>query len=126
MLGHELALAIAASHDLVLLDMTLALPVIYFNQGFAKANKITKELGTGTVACGSEFQKHSLDFITHYRDILQCTRSDKAFAGLPKYATRREVGEKVGWPSPDDRLTVWLGWCFSSFAYLPGESSKWW
>lgn len=111
MLGHELELAIAAPHDLVLLDMTLALPVIYFNQAFAKANEITRELGAETVACVSEFQKNGLDFITHYRDVLQCPRSDKAYAGLPKYATRREIGEKVGWPSHhDDRslLTMLL------------------
>ena len=111
MLGHELELAIAAPHDLVLLDMTLSLPVIYFNQAFAKANEIRRELGPDAVACVSEFQHHGLAFLKHYRDILRCSRSDKAFAGLPKYATRREIGEKVGWPSHhDDRslLTMLL------------------
>jgi len=62
MLGRELELAIAAPHDLVLLDMTLALPVIYFNQAFAKVNEITKELVpfqfnefyfAGFVCCGT-------------------------------------------------------------------------
>jgi hypothetical protein len=111
MLGRELELAVAAPHDLVLLDMTLALPVIYFNQAFAKASEITKELGADAVACVSEFQRHGLDFVRHYRDILKCPRSDKAYAGLPKYATRREVGERAGWPSHhDDRslLTMLL------------------
>ena len=111
MLGHELELAVAAPHDLVLLDMTLALPVIYFNQAFGKANEISRELGVGAVACVSEFQQHGLEFIKHYRDILKCPRSDKAYAGLPKYATRREIGEKAGWPSRhDDRslLTMLL------------------
>lgn len=111
MLGYELELAVAAPHDLVLLDMTLSLPVIYFNQAFAKANEITNALGVGAVTCVSEFQQHGHDFIKHYCDILKCTRSDKAYAGLPKYATRREVGEKAGWPSHhDDRslLTMLL------------------
>ena len=111
MLGHELELAVAAPHDLVLLDMTLSLPVIYFNQAFGKANEISHELGVGAVACVSEFQQHGLEFIKHYRDILKCPRSDKAYAGLPKYATRREIGEKAGWPSRhDDRslLTMLL------------------
>jgi len=111
MLGGELELAVAAPHDLVLLDMTMALPVIYFNQAFAKANEISRELGADAVACVREFQQHGLDFVEHYRDILKCPRSDKAYAGLPKYATRREVGEKAGWPSHhDDRslLTMLL------------------
>lgn len=32
MLGRELLLAAQAPHDLVMLDMTLTLPIIYFNQ----------------------------------------------------------------------------------------------
>ncbi len=111
MLGRELELAVGAPHDLVLLDMTLSLPVIYFNQAFAKANEIHRKLGDDSVACVDEFQRHGLEFIKHYHEILQCSRSDKAFAGLPKYATRREIGEKAGWPSHhDDRslLTMLL------------------
>lgn len=109
MLGYELELAVAAPHDLVLLDMTLALPVIYFNQAFAKANAISKELGVGAVACVAEFQRHGLEFIRYYRDIVTCPRSDKAYVGLPKYATRRELGEKAGWPSHhDDRSLLTL------------------
>jgi len=109
MLGRELELAVAAPHDLVLLDMTLSLPVIYFNQAFAKAREITNELGAGAVACVSEFQQCGLEFLTHYRDILKCPRSDKAYVGLPKYATRREIGERAGWPSHhDDRSLLTL------------------
>ena len=111
MLGYELELATAAPHDLVLLDMTLALPVIHFNQAFAKTAAITKELGGGAITCVNEFQQRGLQFLTHYCDILKCSRSDKAYAGLPKYATRREIGEKVGWSANyDDRslLTMLL------------------
>jgi len=111
MLGYELELAAVAPHDLVALDMTLALPVIYFNQAFAKVAEIAKALGTDAIICAGEFQRHSLQFLTHYRDILKCARTDKAYAGLPKYSTRREIGKKVGWPSTyDDRslLTMLL------------------
>jgi hypothetical protein len=111
MLGRELELAIGAPHDLVLLDMTLSLPVIYFNQAFAKAHEITGKLGATALACVDEFQRRALEFIEHYRDVLRCPRSDKAYAGLPKYATRREIGERAGWPSHhDDRslLTMLL------------------
>jgi len=111
MLGHELELATAAPHDLVLLDMTLALPVIYFNQAFGKAREIVNEMGRNAIACVDEFEQHGLSFLKHYRDILKCPRSDKAYVGLPKYATRREIGERAGWPAHhDDRslLTVLL------------------
>lgn len=111
MLGRELELAVGAPHDLVLLDMTLSLPVIYFNQAFAKVAEIVRDLGAGAVACATEFRSHGLEFIKHYRDILKCPRSDKAYAGLPKYATRREIGAQAGWPSHhDDRslLTMLL------------------
>jgi len=109
MLGHELELATAAPHDLVLLDMTLSLPVIYFNQAFAKAREIANEMGSGAIACVDEFERQGLSVLKHYRDILRCPRSDKAYIGLPKYATRREVGEKAGWPAHyDDRSLLTL------------------
>lgn len=40
MLGHEIALAVKAPHDVVMLDGTLTLPVIYFNQALHKASEI--------------------------------------------------------------------------------------
>ena len=39
MLGEELRLVTAAPHDLVMLDGTLTLPIIYFNQAFGKASQ---------------------------------------------------------------------------------------
>lgn len=111
MLGRELELAVSAPHALVLLDMTVALPVIYFNQAFSRAYEITKELGKDSIDCVREFRENGLEFLKHYRDILQCSRSDKAYIGLPKYVTRREIGEKAGWPSfHNDRslLTILL------------------
>lgn len=109
MLGRELELAVTAPHDLVLLDMTLALPDIYFNQAFSKANEIRKALGAEAITCVKEFWQHGLEFLGHYRDVLQCPRSDKAYVGLPKYATRREIGKKTGWPSHhDDRSLLTL------------------
>lgn len=118
MLGRELELAVTAPHDLVLLDMTLALPVIYFNQAFAKAAEITRALGPSAITCVKEFQQHGLEFIKYYQGILKCPRSDKAYAGLPKYATRREIGEKTRWPSHhDDRSLLTL-------LLRPGEFTK--
>lgn len=105
MLGSELTLAVQAPHDLILFDGTLTLPTIYFNQAFSKSAEASE------LACSREFQAKGLTFLNAYLTILQSRRSDKNFAGLPKYSTRREVGQRLNWPSlQDDRglLTLLL------------------
>lgn len=112
MLGEELCLATAAPHDLVMLDGTLTLPVIYFNQGLNKAPETTR------LRCSNELIDHSLRYLEAYRVIVRSERSDKQYVALPKYSTRREIGKEVGWPDGfDDRgmLTLLLN---------PGELTK--
>lgn len=112
MLGRELLLAIEAPHNLVMLDSTMALPIIYFNQalnGFAD---------TKALQCHNEFREHSHEYVAAYRTILESPRTDKNFVALPKYSTRREIGNCVGWSGEhDDRglLTMLL---------RPGELTK--
>jgi hypothetical protein len=105
MLGFELELAARAPHDLVMLDGTLTLPVIYFNQALTGAVE-APELG-----CSREFQTNATNFLDAYLSILRAERSDKNYVGLPKYSTRREVGQMLKWPTHhDDRglLTLLL------------------
>ncbi|MGA4643452.1 DNA double-strand break repair nuclease NurA [Limisphaera sp. 4302-co] len=105
MLGEELRLATAAPHDVVMLDGTLTLPVIYFNQALNKAPD-TKDL-----RCSAHFLEHCLEYLTAYLEILCSKRSDKQYIALPKYSTRREIGTRLGWPADhDDRglLTLLL------------------
>lgn len=112
MLGRELELAIGAPHDLVILDGTLTLPVIYFNQALNSA-PYSAELKTA-----KEFMDNVELFLTAYRNLLLLSRNDKQIVSLPKYSTRREVGKKIGWPdNMDDRglLTLVLN---------PGELTK--
>lgn len=96
MLGEELVLGCKAPHDLVLLDCTLTLPIIYLNQGISAAGK-QKHLGVA---------KHLLDNATNYlrayRNILESNRPDHQIGGLPKYSTRREIGQCLGWPTTHD------------------------
>ncbi|MFT4036659.1 MAG: DNA double-strand break repair nuclease NurA [Thermomicrobiales bacterium] len=105
MLGRELCLAVEAPHDLVLLDMTLTLPIIYFNQAInAVVNSSAK--------CATEFSSHVNEYLMAYADILVSARSDHYFAGFPKYSTRREICDLLGWQGPyDDRglLSLVLG-----------------
>lgn len=112
MLGEELRLATAVPHDLVMLDGTLTLPVIYFNQGLNKAPE------TVDLRCSREFIEQCLQYIEAYRVILRNERSDKQYVALPKYSTRREIGREVCWPHGyNDRgmLTLLLN---------PGELTK--
>src|SRR5208337_2329962 len=71
MLGKELILATSAPHDLVLLDQTFTLPIIYFNQALNQAPDCP-ELG-----CSQEFMEHCLEYLSAYRIILRPQRSDK-------------------------------------------------
>lgn len=105
MLGEELRLATAAPHDLVMIDGTLTLPVIYFNQALNKAPDTTG------LRSSKEFLERCLDYLTAYLVVLRSERSDRQYIALPKYSTRREIGRQLSWPpSHDDRgmLTLLL------------------
>ena len=99
MIGMELVLAQQAPHELVLLDGSLTTPVIYFNQGFSKAReclhlKIVKEYLVNEIQ----------SFLEAYHCLLDPPRNDRQWVAIPKYTSRREIGEKLGWPdSHDDR-----------------------
>lgn len=105
MLGEELLLATRAPHNLVMLDGTLTLPIIYFNQALNKA------LQARSLRCSQKFLARSVEYLEAYLTILQPARSDKQYIALPKYSTRREIGRQVGWRGEhDDRgiLTLLL------------------
>jgi hypothetical protein len=112
MLGEELRLATNAPHDLVMIDGTLTLPIIYFNQALSKAPN------TASLRCAQQFLDHCLAYLESYLTLLRSERSDKHYAALPKYSTRREIGTECGWePGYDDRgmLTLLLN---------PGELTR--
>lgn len=112
MLGRELLLATSAPHDLVMLDMTLTLPIIYFNQALSQAPEIAH------LQCSEEFIKHCVEYLQSYLDLLRAQRSDRQYVGLPKYSTRREIGRAVDWPGEhDDRGLL-------SLILQPGEYTR--
>src|SRR5579875_71467 len=105
MLGEELRLATEAPLDLVMIDGTLTLPIIYFNQALNAAPQ-KKESPSST-----RFVQDCLDYLQAYLTLLGAKRSDKQYVGLPKYSTRREIGNFLQWPTKyDDRgmLTLLL------------------
>lgn len=112
MLGEELLLSTSAPHDVVMIDGTLTLPIIYFNQALNKVHD-AKEL-----SCSVEFLERCDEYLNAYLELLCSERSDKHYIALPKYSTRREIGTQLGWPKGhDDRgmLTLLLN---------PGELTK--
>ena len=112
MLGEELRLVADAPHDLLMLDGTLTLPIIYFNQALNKAPD------TVQLRCAQEFLDNCSSYLEAYLTVLRSERSDKHFVALPKYSTRREIGKELAWPeSYNDRgmLTMLLN---------PGELTK--
>lgn len=112
MLGEELRLVTDAPHDLLMLDGTLTLPLIYFNQALNKAPATTQ------LRSSREFLENCSSYLEAYLTTLKSERSDRHFVALPKYSTRREIGRDLDWPeSYDDRgmLTMLLN---------PGELTK--
>ncbi len=109
MIGMELQLAALAPHEVVFLDGSLTTPLIYFNQAF---NKSRDAFHLHTTA---RFLAQTPSFLEAYLTILVSTRSDRCWLAIPKYTTRREIGQEMRWPDPyDDRGLL-------SFLLEPGE-----
>lgn len=112
MIGRELLLAARAPHDIVMLDGTLTLPIIYLNQALGSAAQNPK------LQVSKQFMAEALDYLEAYARIVTSQRSDKHYIGLPKYSTRREIGDHLGWPSShDDRGLL-------SLLLRPGEYTR--
>lgn len=84
MMCMELELAAKAPHDVVFLDGSLTTPVIYLNQALSKIDEVPKPLSSLL----EDLLEPALD---SYATILCSERTDKIFAGIPKYTTRREI-----------------------------------
>jgi hypothetical protein len=110
MLGQELCLATAAPHDMVMIDGTITLPIIYFNQAISKAPQTLDKLKTSNRLLDDCFK-----YLEAYHNILTSIRSDKQFVSLPKYSIRNEIGIRFNWPEGyDDRGML-------TFLLEPGE-----
>jgi len=109
MIGLELELASQAPHEIVFLDGSLTTPLIYFNQA------LNKSRDTSHLRTTAHFLERATSFLEAYSMVLASTRSDRCWLAIPKYTTRREIGQKMGWPDTyDDRGLL-------SFLLEPGE-----
>ncbi len=88
MLGLELGLAMEAPHQVVFLDGSITLPVIYWNQALARLASSRLRV--------AERLRDALELFLHlYRLVLRPGRSDRQMVALPKYSTRRELAERL-------------------------------
>jgi len=88
MICMELELAAKAPHDVILLDGSLTTPLIYLNQALNRINEVPKNL--------SSLLESRLEMaLRSYETILLSKRTDKTYAGIPKYTTRKEISEAV-------------------------------
>ncbi len=112
MMGMELELASQAPHEVVLLDGSLTTPLIYFNQALNKAKEV-KHLQT----VRGLLEKIE-GYLKAYANILASTRADRCWTAIPKYTTRREIGQELSWPDTyDDRGLL-------SLLLEPGEFTR--
>lgn len=98
MTGMELLLACNAPHEVIFLDGSLTTPTIFFNQALSKAKDIP------ALKVSRELIKTTRASLAAYKEILEARRSDRYWVAVPKYTTRREIGEALHWPEAyDDR-----------------------
>lgn len=98
MTGMELQLAVNAPHDVVFLDGSLTTPTIFFNQALSKLES------AANLKVAQQLQANIPTYLQAYEKILLASRSDHYWIAMPKYTTRREIGERLNWPEAyDDR-----------------------
>jgi len=107
MMCMEMHLAAEAPHDVIFVDGSLTTPLIYLKQGVTRQSSVDDRV--------AEALNERLDQgLRMYRAILESTRTDKAFVGVPKYTSRREVVDRLDDVNHEDRGLL-------SFVLRPGE-----
>lgn len=99
MVTMELELAAKAPHDVVFLDGSLTTPVIHLNQALGRLNEVPAELSQILL----DRIRPALD---DYKEVLGSKRSDKTYAGVPKYTSRKELSKVIGLPGQEDRAVL--------------------
>ena len=89
MMCMELEIASSAPHDVVYLDGSLTTSLIAIDQGLNKIGDIRPEFGAALLL--SRVGKA----LESYSKIVTCERTDKIFAGVPKYTTRTEISKDI-------------------------------
>lgn len=109
MMNLELQLAVHAPHDVIFLDNSLTTPFIYYNQAINKILDAPKNLVDVFLHGKESKNEDHISFpgisegFSSYEQVLTSTRSDKIFAGIPKYTTKNEICKKLNLIDFEDR-----------------------
>jgi len=94
----EITLAATPPHDVIFIDGSITNPFLNLN---AAINRITK-FPSGELV--NELVSRFPIFLESYHTMITNSRTDKIWAGVPKYTSKREIGFDLSWPSAyDDR-----------------------
>jgi hypothetical protein len=116
MMEMEIELAAKAPHDVVFIDGSLTTHLIGINQAI---NKVIEEENSGKITkVGNELKKRFVQFLKDYKMILESSRKDRLWVGVPKYTSRREFGTRHNWPSDVDDRAVF------NIILSPGEFTE--
>ncbi|MGC9001089.1 DNA double-strand break repair nuclease NurA [Caldisericum sp.] len=107
--GLEIHLAVKAPHDVVFLDGSMKTPIIFLNNATEKILTAPPELrdiflyGKDAVNEDSVRFPGFKDMINNLEEILKSPRSDKVYVAVPKYTTRNELCQILGYENYEDR-----------------------
>lgn len=97
----EIELASKAPHDIVFIDGSLTNPIVNLNPA------VNQLYGFKDSILGKTLIEQFKNFINSYKTILDSNRTDKLWVGLPKYTSKREIGNQFDWlQNYDDRAIL--------------------
>lgn len=98
---YEMILAHGAPHDIIFLDGSITNPFLNLNAALSKINNFP---ASNLI---DELKSKFPDFLKAYHSIITSTRTDKLWVGVPKYTSKREIGQELDWPKGyDDRAIL--------------------
>ena len=99
MVAMELRLAVDAPHQIVMLDNSLTTPTIQFNQSLS-AIRVEPDLRKLEVA--EKLLEYAPSGLDSYLSILNNSRADKSFVGIPKYTSNTEIRDLLSLDTKQD------------------------
>jgi len=95
MITFELEQAAKAPHDVVFLDGSFVTPITALHQALSQSGLASQlQEGNGSALPSALVERASLA-VQHYYLILSSQRTDRVWVSVPKYTTKREIGNQL-------------------------------
>lgn len=96
----EIIIAALAPHDVVFIDGSITNPFLNLNSAISKYN-VFQDTDIGNILA-----KNFEEFLESYWKIVCSNRTDKLWVGIPKYTSKREIGNLFNWPEHFDDKAI--------------------